>query len=266
VDPFLKWPGGKRKLLDNLRAVFPKKKRLIEPFVGSGAVFLGTDFGRYLLADINKDLIGLFQHIQNEGQDFIAFCRGFFKLENNTAERFYELRETFNQTDEPRLRAAIFLYLNKHGFNGLCRYNKKGKFNVPFGQFSQVVFPESKLQNFQKHAKKAVFLLEDFRTVMQKARAGDLVYCDPPYVPLTVTASFTNYAGADFGGTEQIALAQLAEELRDRGVTVVISNHDTPVTRELYQNAEIHSLDVKRMISANLAGRGNVRELIAVYG
>src|SRR5262249_42922300 len=136
MKPFLKWAGNKYPLLDRIKRTLPKKKRrLVEPFAGSAAVFLNTDYPDYLLTDANVDLITLYQHLKTEGPDFIHFCRDFFKPETNRKDVYLEFRDTFNQTLDCRLKSALFLYLNKHGFNGLCRYNAGGKYNVPFGRY-----------------------------------------------------------------------------------------------------------------------------------
>lgn len=137
-QPFLKWLGGKRGLLAALRQLLPKGSRLIEPFVGAGAVFLGTDYPEYRLSDINPDLIGLYRMLQAEGGDFIESCRQYFNDAWCSAEGYLALRQRFNCSGDQAERAALFLYLNRHGFNGLCRYNQQGTFNVPWGKLLKV--------------------------------------------------------------------------------------------------------------------------------
>ena len=262
--PFLKWAGGKYRLLDKLEPHL-KGRKLIEPFVGSGAVFLNLGFERYLLGDINPDLINLYQCLKKERGKFIRYARSFFTPEANTKEHYLEVRHKFNNGVVGRRRAAMFVYLNRHGFNGLCRYNKSGGFNVPFGRYAKPYFPEKEMLHFIKMAKHATFVCDDFAALMNRSRRGDVVYCDPPYVPLSPTASFTSYAAQGFSYDQQIELAYRAEHLANRGVKVIISNHDNAITRKIYENAVIESFPVRRFISCDGNSRGNAKELLAVY-
>ncbi len=266
MKPFLKWAGGKFRLIERIKAVLPPGKRLIEPFVGSGAVFLNADYPAYLLADSNPDLINLYRYLQAEGSDFITYARTFFQPEQNEKSAFYAWREQFNQTKNPREKAALFLYLNKHCFNGLCRYNSKGQYNVPFGQYKQPYFPETEMIFFWQRAQRAEFLVGDFVATMESAQPGDIVYCDPPYVPLSNTANFTSYGEFPFGETQQHRLAQMAESLAGRGIVVVISNHNTLFTQEIYRRANhIEQFEVQRFISCDGANRNKVDELLAIF-
>jgi len=263
--PFLKWAGNKYQILERIKAVLPPGKRLIEPFVGSGAVFLNTDYDRYLLTDNNGDLIKLFITLQTEGEPFISFCKSFFTGDNNSESRYYELREVFNDTADSRLKAALFVYLNRHGYNGLCRYNSKGGFNTPFGQYMKPYFPENEMRYFYSKTKNAVFKVADFRDVMNAAGKGDVVYCDPPYVPLSDTANFTAYSSGGFGKNDQVELAELARHLSGRGVPVLISNHATEFTLSLYKTAKIELLSVQRFISCDGDNRGKAEEILALF-
>lgn len=141
MKPFLKWAGSKYKIIARIVASLPKGQQLIEPFAGSGAVFLNTNFDEYLIADTNADLINLFQQIQTHGKDFIAYGETFFTPENNTEAGFYILRDEFNACQDISKKSALFVYLNRHCFNGLCRYNSSGKFNVPFGRYAKPASP-----------------------------------------------------------------------------------------------------------------------------
>jgi DNA adenine methylase len=264
--PFLKWAGNKYHILHHIKAMLPSGNRLIEPFVGSGAVFLNTGYEEYLLADNNEDLINLFLTLQREGESFSDYCRSFFTEETNTESRYYELREEFNSTSESRLKAALFLYLNRHAYNGLCRYNSKGGFNTPFGQYTKPYFPEQEMRRFVDRARRATFKVADFRDTMRLARRGDVLYCDPPYVPLSATSNFTSYSSGGFGREDQIALAELAKELSGRGVPVLISNHATEFTLNAYKSARIEQFDVQRFISCDGDNRGTAREVLALFG
>ena len=263
--PFLKWAGGKSRVLSRIQQVLPKGKRLIEPFVGSGSVFLNTDYESYLAADINPDLIHLYQLLKQNKKPFIDYCSEFFVEKNNQQEAYYELRQLFNDSPMGELRGALFLYLNRHGFNGLCRYNLKGGYNVPFGRYKKPYFPEKEMVFFTEHAAQVTFVCDDFRQVILGAEAGDVVYCDPPYVPSSETAYFTQYAPKDFSLSCQRDLAETVETAVSRGVAIVISNHDNEITRKLYQNAEITSFLVQRQISSKANERTKAQEMLACF-
>lgn len=264
VRPFLKWAGSKYQLLNRIKPSLPKAQRLIEPFVGSGAVFLNTNYSNYLLTDSNQDLIELYRYLQQEGIDFINYVESWF-MDRNNREDYYQLRELFNITTDTRLKAALFVYLNRHGYNGLCRYNLKGQYNVPFGYYKKPYFPRAEMLYFHQKSQAAVFETMDFKTTMQLAKAGDVFYCDPPYVPLTKTASFTSYSPNRFGMQEQIALAQQAESLAQQGIVVLISNHRTPLVKQLYARAKLRHFRVQRTISCHGNKRGKAAEVLAVF-
>ncbi|MBU2870619.1 Dam family site-specific DNA-(adenine-N6)-methyltransferase [Colwellia sp. E2M01] len=264
---FLKWAGGKYSLCDVIAKTLPKERRLIEPFVGAGSVFLNTDYDEYILNDINQDLINLYKIIQVNADTFIEDARKLFTSEYNQADVYYRLRAEFNASDDPYFRSLVFLYMNRHGYNGLCRYNKKGGYNVPFGKYKRPYFPEKELQYFSEKSQKATFVCESYRDTFNRAQSGDVIYCDPPYVPLSKTASFTSYSGNGFGLDEQADLANAAEEVSERSnIPVVISNHDTIWTRKIYEHAsKIKSIKVARTISQTAAKRKKVAELLALY-
>lgn len=266
MKPFLKWAGSKYKIMERILDTLPKGHRLIEPFAGSGAVFLNTDFEEYLIADTNADLINLFKQIQLHGNDFVHYGSTLFTPENNSESVFYTLRSEFNECADLTRKSALFIYLNRHCFNGLCRYNSKGKFNVPFGRYSKPIFPSEAIANFHKKSARAIFEVADFKATMDKATEGCVVYCDPPYAPLTATANFTAYTQDKFGLHEQRELASYAAKLTALGIPVVISNHNTEFTRSIYSEAKLTSFDVQRFISSNSNNRNKAAELIAVYG
>ncbi|MCR4443250.1 MAG: Dam family site-specific DNA-(adenine-N6)-methyltransferase [Peptococcaceae bacterium] len=266
MKPFLKWAGGKYRIIDRICKELAPGKRLIEPFVGSGAVFLNTDYDNYLLCDINKDLINLYLTLQQEGPQFIEYCSAFFTAENNNENRYYELRGSFNRTSDKREKAALFLYLNKHGYNGLCRYNASGEFNSPFGRYIKPYFPANEMMNFWKKSQRAEFLCCDFRDAMAQAVLGDVIYCDPPYVPLNATANFTEYSAGGFAIDDQRDLARLAQQLSEKGIPVLMSNHDTEFIRREYATAKLITFDVQRFISCDGQNRGKASEVLALFG
>ncbi len=264
---FLKWAGGKYALSDVIAKMLPKGQRLVEPFVGAGSVFLNTDYEHYLLNDINQDLINLYRIIQLKPDSFIEDARQLFTPENNDADRYYQLRKEFNDCGDSYFRSLVFLYMNRHGYNGLCRYNKSGGYNVPFGKYKRPYFPENELNFFAEKSQKATFVCEGYRQTFARAKNDDVIYCDPPYVPLSKTASFTSYAGNGFGLDEQADLANAAEEvIVNNKVSVLISNHDTIWTRKIYEHAsKIKQLKVSRTISQKGSSRKKVAELLALY-
>jgi DNA adenine methylase len=268
---FLKWPGNKFSCLKHILPLLPKKGRYIEPFMGSGTVFLNTHYSVNLLSETNSDPILLFQHIQQHGLEFINYCQNLFCPENNDKIRYYQLRDEFNACDtikHPERRAALFLYLNRHGYNGLCRYNNSGGYNVPFGLYTKPYFPANALLLFLEKCKTSQqvnFIHQDFLQTFQSIEQGDVIYCDPPYAPLEQESNFTHYAQKDFREKDQEALAEAARQAAAQKCTVIISNHDTPYTRKLYKGAKITSFPVARFINCNGEKRQPVQELLAVF-
>ena len=267
IRPPLKWAGGKYRILHHIKAKLPDHQhRLIEPFVGSGALFLNTDFQYYTLNDQNPDLIAFYRQLQSDGDGFIAYCKGFFIPKYNHADRYYHLRATFNSTDDVLLKAALFLYLNRHGYNGLCRYNACGQFNVPFGRNVKPYFPELQLRFFAKKSENVTFTCEDFENIMSHASFQDVIYCDPPYIPRSRTSNFVSYKAGGFDQKAQIRLATAAYEAAGRGATALISNHGNRQARAIYRQAsKFHYFNVRRSISCNSDKRERAKELIAVY-
>ena len=264
---FLKWAGGKYPLVEEIRRYLPAGDCLIEPFVGAGSVFLNTEYDRYILADINSDLTNLYDIVKTQTDDFIRDARELFTDEHNVAEMFYLLRDEFNLCTVPYRRAVLFLYLNRHCYNGLCRYNMRGEFNVPFGRYKKPYFPEEELRWFAHKARNATFVCEHYQQTLLKATPGAVVYCDPPYAPLSATANFTAYHTNNFNNIDQQSLATLAHRLSvENAIPVLISNHDTELTREWYQGAALYVVRARRTISRNIMGRSKVNELLALYG
>lgn len=263
---FLKWAGGKYNLVEPITALLPDGNKLVEPFVGAGSVFLNTDYPSYVLNDVNPDLIALFRFIKRRPQTFINDARKLFTSKVNSADAYYALRKNFNDSTDTYERALLFLYLNRHGYNGLCRYNQSGKFNVPFGQYRKPYFPQAEIEVFAEKAQRATFTCMSFEKVFRRARKGDVIYCDPPYAPLSATANFTSYATTGFSLDQQHELARrAAHAAHKRQIPVLISNHDTDLTRLLYADADLQSLQVARFISPKADGRTKVAELLALY-
>ncbi len=272
AKPFVKWAGGKTGLVSTLKGILPPKiQTYYEPFVGGGALFfaLAADgrFQRAVLNDFNSELMDAFKAIRDFPD---AVVKALVRLkEEYTAEPqavYNRERDRNPQELSPLDRAARFLFLNKTGFNGLYRVNKNGGFNVPFGQYANPRIADS--ANIKACAevlgKFVVLSNQDFAACLGGARHGDVVYFDPPYVPLSPTANFTSYTAGGFGLAEQERLAQTFRELAEQGVAVVASNSDTPIVRGLYTGWEIHEVQARRSINRNGNQRGPVGELIIV--
>lgn len=267
--PFLKWAGNKFRVLPDLLPHIGNPKKYIEPFGGSMAVALNVSAGEYVLNDINSDLINLYGHVTDVNDDtFFKHCQELFYKGNNR-EAYDEIRDLFNRSTDSLERSCMFVYLNRHCFNGLTRYNSIGGFNVPFGKMKNPKCPVNEMMQFKMYflQKKHRFMSTSFEdpALYQNIKSGDVIYFDPPYVPASDTAYFTDYAKEGFSYDQQVQLAELAESLDNRGAKVIISNHDTEVSRQLYKNAEINSIEVARYIAANGTSRKKVNELIAVY-
>lgn len=265
--PFLKWAGNKFRIIDEIHKMLPAEgNRLIEPFAGSAAVFLNTNYERYLISDCNPDLINLYNTLKKEGTDFIKYCKRLFTDKNNTSEKYYYFREQFNRTTDIRRRSALFVYLNRHGYNGLCRYNAKGGFNVPFGRYKRPYFPQKEMEFFYKKSRLATFKIASFETVISNAKKGDVIYCDPPYVPLSESANFTSYSAGGFSKDQQIELVNKAKAAANKGLSVLISNHRTNFTDEIYRNATKRDyFTVRRYISCNGKKRHHAGEVLALF-
>lgn len=270
IRPFLKWPGGKFRLLNILKAYMPETGFLVEPFVGAGALFLNYSSYKTIVNDVNPDLINLYLQIKKNPDHFMRKAKKIFTPKFNCANHYYQFRDQFNVSKNPEEKAKLFLYLNRHGYNGLCRYNSKGFYNVPFGDYKRPYFPEDEIIAFNEIADKTTFHSQDFTTFLNSfllyPNLHDYVfYCDPPYTPLNKTSNFTNYSQFQFTLEQQKQLAILAEKLSRKGAKVIISNHDTPFTRAIYKKARIKRLQVRRSISCKGSRRGKAAELIAVF-
>lgn len=267
VRPFLKWAGAKTRIIHRISEFVPvDATRLIEPFAGSCAVALNLGFKENLLADANKDLVNLYECLGTHNGRFIEDCAKLFVSRNNTEAAYYRLRDEFNTTKTKYRKATLFVYLNRHCFNGLCRYNASGKFNVPIGKYAKPHFPEQEMRKFYTLMQRSTIIHADFRSVIAKAGTGDFVYCDPPYVPASSTANFTAYSKGGFSTEDQQALVDVAIAATTRGAVVAISNHDTPVTKALYKEATtLRYFDVPRRISCDGENRVDAKEVMAVF-
>ncbi|MBA3212095.1 Dam family site-specific DNA-(adenine-N6)-methyltransferase [Salmonella enterica] len=267
--PFLKWAGGKYSLLPELDRLIPAGKRLIEPFVGGGSVFLNSDkHERFLLADINADLINLYQMLAVVPDSVIAEAMKAFRHLNDV-ENYTVIREAFNaQKLNATERAAAFLYLNRHCFNGLMRYNLDGFFNVGWGKYKAPYFPEEEIRAFRLKSHACVFMTAGFERTLRLAGDDDVVYCDPPYEPMPGTAGFTSYASGGFSWDSQVALAESCVAAHQRGAKVFISNSTAPRVIELYEQHgfTLHRVNARRSISSKGSTRETANDIAASLG
>ncbi|EDM1757063.1 DNA (cytosine-5-)-methyltransferase [Salmonella enterica subsp. diarizonae] len=264
--PFLKWAGGKFGVIDDLLAHMPHGHRLIEPFAGGGSIFLNAGFDEAIVSDACQDLILTYQVMQREPLALIGKANVMFR-EGNNPEYFDDIKVRFNRRDMTQMeRAAAFIYLNRHCYNGLMRYNRQGEFNVGFGKYRQPYFPLAELEAFSAVASRCTFAVADCNDTVALAGEGDVVFCDPPYEPMPGKSGFTNYSGQSFRFDDQVRLAQSLKAAHQRGASVVITNSGAPAIRELYTSMgfDVRPLRARRSISCTGETRETVTDIIGV--
>lgn len=213
------------------------------------------------LSDSNRELVELYQVVKLEVEGLIEALR----IHRNERAHYYRVRSQNPASLSPVQRAARLIYLNKTCFNGLYRVNSKGQFNVPFGRHRNPTICDAKgLRAASKALQQAEISIDDFESVLGKARRGDLIYFDPPYHPTTKTSSFTSYTAGKFDEAEQRRLAAVYAQLAERGCYVMLSNSDTPLIRELYCKFHINAIRANRAINSNPERRGKITELLIV--
>ncbi|EAZ8898114.1 Dam family site-specific DNA-(adenine-N6)-methyltransferase [Salmonella enterica] len=266
IKPFLKWAGGKFGVIDDLLAHMPHGHRLIEPFAGGGSIFLNAGFDEAIVSDACQDLILTYQVMQREPLALIDKANVMFR-EGNNPEYFDDIKVRFNRRDMTQMeRAAAFIYLNRHCYNGLMRYNRQGEFNVGFGKYRQPYFPLAELEAFSAVASRCTFAVADCNDTVALAGEGDVVFCDPPYEPMPGKSGFTNYSGQSFRFDDQVRLAQSLKSAHQRGASVVITNSGAPAIRELYTSMgfDVRPLRARRSISCTGETRETVTDIIGV--
>ncbi len=267
--PFVKWAGGKRQVIDELKKYVPEEFDVYyEPFVGGGALLFELSPKKAVISDLNKELINVYSVLCDE-EKFKKMCSVLNSYEASHSEKFfYEIRNkdrnknTFNRLSD-YTRAARTIYLNKACFNGLYRVNSKNEFNVPFGKKLKVnTYEGSNLITVSNYLtmNDIKILGVDFEEAVKDAKKGDFVYFDPPYD--SDTGTFNSYTEGGFGKDEQRRLAEVFKELDSRGVYVMLSNHNTSLVSELYKDYNFHRIEAKRNINSNGKKRGKIEELI----
>lgn len=264
ATPFLKWAGGKRQLLPEIRKHVPEKfGTYFEPFLGGGAVFFdlvaAQITGRARLGDSNAELIDTYKTVCGSTEKLIEALHAHAK--QHSAAHYLAVRAA--RAFPGVTRAARMIYLNRTGFNGLYRVNKKGGFNVPFGKYTNpTICNEEGLRACSAALKNADIVCCDFEALTVPARRGDFVYFDPPYVPVSATSDFVGFTADGFGLADQERLVECARKLKNRGVHVLLSNADVPLVRKLYKGFEMRKVKARRNINSKGEKRGSVSELL----
>lgn len=268
MDPILKCAGGKRKLVPTLLANMPKQyDRYFEPFFGGGALFFALETNQAVLSDKNEELINAYRMIRTDCYSVMAELSQFATDEAS----YRSIRAWDRQPDfmkrSPRERAARFIYINRVGYNGLWRVNKKGQCNVPYGAYdytNRLFYDPCKLLSAAEklHYMHAWLDCVDFEDTLKNVTAGDFVYADPPYTPVNDTSDFTAYTANGFTDADHLRLRERLRDLDRRGAMFLLSNSDTPITRLLYKDFHIIEVEMPRMINSKAEGRGPVKELL----
>lgn len=262
--PIVKWVGGKRQLMFELLKNMPENyNRYFEPFIGGGALFFYLQPDNAYISDMNEELINLYQVVRDNVDELVADLQ----KHDISKEYFMEIRN-IDRTDEYQnwsdiKKASRFIYLNRTCFNGMYRVNSQGQFNVPFGHYKNPrILDENNLINCSNLLQKTEIKHADFSEILKKVKKGDFVYFDPPYVPLSETSSFTSYTKDGFDIDMQFKLIDVCDELDSMGVKFLLSNSDTKLVNELYENYNIKKVFASRQINANADGRGKITEVL----
>ncbi len=272
MKPIIKWVGGKRELAPIIKEMMPATyNRYYEPFLGGAAVLLDLNPKEAYVNDINPELINMYIQVREDVEGVIRYLSSLDWTHEQSGsdpkEVYYAVRGLFNnhRGEKTLEQAARFIYLNKHCFNGLYRVNSKGEFNVPFnGKLTGGSFDADHLREAAKQLKDVVFGNTDFENFLITAGENDFCFIDSPYAPLTAT-SFTDYTKEGFAYEDHIRLATTFDELSDRGAYCMLTNHDTPLIRELYKDYNIKVVDVRRSINRNGDNRKGKEVIITNY-
>ncbi len=270
--PFVKWAGGKRQLLPQIRERMPKQyNNYYEPFVGGGAVVFDLCPENAVINDINKALINTYRQIRDNADEFIyAVNKLDSEMWEDGKEYYYSLREHYNdklmKLEFDIELAALFVFINKHCFNGLYRVNGKGFFNVPYNNSRKNSINESSIIAVSQYLKNVTILDGDFEKACKNAKEGDFVFLDSPYAPLNPT-SFGAYTKEGFGFESHKRLADLFEKLTQRGCLCMLTNHNTELINDLYSSKGYHKdvVGAKRMINSDASKRVGEEIIICNY-
>ena len=264
--PFLKWAGGKTNLLGQYEPLFPEwSGDYFEPFIGSGAVFFylsaRPEERKYYLSDLNQEIVDAFCAVRDDVEGVIKLLAKHQQL--HSKDYFYQVRGLVPQNLSALEKAARTIYLNKTCFNGLYRVNKKGEFNVPMGNYKKPsILQIETLKAASRALSPADLSTGDYSVLVDKAQAGDFIYLDPPYHPLSKTAMFTNYVAQAFGEKDQMELAEVVTALSKKGCLVMESNSNTDFIKDLYKGFKIQEVWARRSINREKSKRGAITELV----
>lgn len=272
IVPFLKWAGGKRQLLDRISERMPQNyNNYYEPFIGGGAVLFGLQPERALINDINESLINTYRIIATNPQTLIECVKELdSKIGEDGKKYYYDLREHYNdklmKKEFDVELASLFIFINKHCFNGLYRVNGKGLFNVPYNNSKRESIDEESIVEVSAYLKDVTILAGDFEVACQGAGNGDFVFLDSPYAPLNPT-SFESYTKEGFDIESHKRLAKVFNELTDKGCYCMLTNHNTDFINSLYGNKgyKIDVVSVKRMINSDASKRIGEEVIICNY-
>ena len=271
AKPFVKWVGGKGRLVPELAKHFPEKyNAYFEPFVGGGAVFFSLSPKKAHINDLNSVLITLYTLIKNDVSSVITALREledeYHSLDTleDKKELYLQKRKEFNELNNDSFKKAVLLiFLNKTCFNGMYRENSKGGFNVPFGKHkTPTICDELNLLAVAESLQHVTITQSSYEVITSKAKPGDFIYFDPPYHPLNSTSSFTAYQAGGFGADDQRKLRDEFKRLSDLGCKVMLSNSDAPLINELYKEFKIHKIYAARAINSKGNGRGKILEVL----
>ena len=270
--PVVKWVGGKRQLLPQILPLIPKRmSAYCEPFLGGGAVLFALQPRRALVNDLNQDLITVYRVIKENADALIEHL----SRHENTPEYFYRIRDLDRDREAYAAlsdveKASRLLYLNKTCYNGLFRVNASGAFNSPYGHYRRPnIVNEQTIRGVSRYFNSCdiAFFSEDFAAVLDRVPRGGFVYLDPPYDPVSDTASFTGYNRGGFGREEQVRLKACCDALTARGVKFLLSNSTTPFIRELYSSYHVSIVQARRAVNSVASRRGAIEEvLVRNYG
>ena len=270
--PVVKWVGGKRQLLPQILPLIPKRMTAYcEPFLGGGAVLFALQPRRALVNDLNQDLITVYRVIKENADALIEHL----SRHENTPEYFYRIRDLDRDREAYAAlsdveKASRLLYLNKTCYNGLFRVNASGAFNSPYGHYRRPnIVNEQTIRGVSRYFNSCdiTFFSEDFAAVLDRVPRGGFVYLDPPYDPVSDTASFTGYNRGGFGREEQVRLKACCDALTARGVKFLLSNSATPFIRELYGSYRVSIVQARRAVNSVASRRGAIEEvLVRNYG
>lgn len=272
TSPFVKWAGGKKQLLTRLEAYMPVSyNKYYEPFIGGGALLLDVQPSYAIINDVNEQLLNVYKQLQSDAESVIEVIHDLDAVECDK-ERYLKLRSVYNQKIAQNILdaecAALTIWINKHCFNGLYRVNSKGLFNVPYNnKVGGASMNEENLRNIGAylHSKAVEIRTGDFEVACEDVQAGDFVYFDSPYIPVSETANFTDYTKEGFSYEDHRRLADLYRRLDAVGAKVMLSNHNVDLVYDLYKGFKIEVVDVKRAINRDASKRVGKEVIITNY-